>query len=122
MDPNQPSSVEGDTLFRAMENMLRRYAQRLEAGQSTWDTEDAPGPNGLVTRNDAIAAAYQLAGYIAATPDPRVVPDPRRSRCTSRDHDRVHRASARRGNGPSGVGRFFDRSLPIISLGPLLYE
>jgi hypothetical protein len=76
MDPNQPSSVEGDTQFRAMDNMLGRYAQRLEAGQSTWDTEDAPGPSGLVSRNDAIAAAYQVAGYIAATSDSRVAPDP----------------------------------------------
>jgi hypothetical protein len=29
-----------------------------------------------VSRNDATAAAYQLAGYIAATSDPRVTPDP----------------------------------------------
>jgi hypothetical protein len=70
----QPSSAEGDSLFRAMENMLRRYVQRLQVGQSTWDAEDAPGPS-TVTRNDAIAAAYQLAGYIAATADPRVAPD-----------------------------------------------
>jgi len=59
-----------------MELMLRRYVQRLAAGQSNWDAEDAPGPNGTVTRNDAAAAAYQLAGYIAATTDPRVTPDP----------------------------------------------
>ncbi len=56
--------------------MLRRYAQRLAAGQSSWDTEDARGPIGTVSRNDATAAAYQLAGYIAATSDPRVTPDP----------------------------------------------
>src|SRR5260370_20767201 len=102
MDRNRPSSVEAAALFRERENMLRRYAQRLEAGQSTWDTEDAPGPNGLVTRNDAIAAAYQLAGYIAATPDPRVVPDTRRCGSTSLDHDRAIRASALRRNGHSG--------------------
>jgi len=63
-------------LFRAMEDMLRRYAQRLGAGQSSSDTEDAPGPSGVVSRNDAIAAAYQLAGYIAATTAPQVLPDP----------------------------------------------
>src|SRR5262245_53646359 len=77
MNPQQPSSLEGDTLFRAMEDMLRRYAQRLAAGQSRWDTEDdTHGPTGTVTRNDAITAAYLLAGYIAATTDPRVSPDP----------------------------------------------
>jgi hypothetical protein len=76
MNPNQPSSVEGDTLFGAMESMLRRYVQRLAAGQSSWDSEDIPRPNGVVSRNDAIAAAHQLAGYIAATSDPRVVTDP----------------------------------------------
>ncbi len=64
----QPSSLEGDTPFRAMEHMLRRYAGRLAAGQSRWDAkDDISGPNGTVSRNDAIAAAYQLAGYIAAT-------------------------------------------------------
>jgi hypothetical protein len=76
MNPNQPSSVEGDTLFRAMESMLSRYAQRLAAGQSSCNSADIPGPSGVVSRNDAIAAAHQLAGYIAATSDPRVVPDP----------------------------------------------
>jgi hypothetical protein len=75
MSSIQPSSSEGDALFHAMENMLRGYAQRLQAGQSSWDTDDIPGPNGAVSRNDAMAAAYQLAGYIAASQDPRVVPD-----------------------------------------------
>jgi hypothetical protein len=57
--------------------MLRRYAERVAAGQSSWDVEDdTPGPNGTVSRNDAIAAAYQLAGYIAATTDPHVTPNP----------------------------------------------
>jgi hypothetical protein len=77
MTSQQPSSREGDTLFRAMEDMLRRYAQRLEAGQSSWDGEGhAQGPDGSLSRYDAIAAAYQLAGYIAATTDPAVAPDP----------------------------------------------
>ena len=77
MNSQQPSSLEGDTLFRAMEHMLRRYAERVAAGQSSWDVEcDTPGPNGTVSRNDAIAAGYQLAGYIAATTDPRVTPNP----------------------------------------------
>jgi hypothetical protein len=58
MNSQQPSSLEGDTLFRAMEHMLRRYAERVAAGQSSWDVErDTPGPNGTVSRNDAIAAA-----------------------------------------------------------------
>jgi hypothetical protein len=77
MSSQQPSSLEGDTLFRAMEQMLRRYAGRLAAGQPSLNVEDdVPGPNGTVSRNEAIAAAYQLAGYIAATTDPRVTPDP----------------------------------------------
>ncbi len=41
MNSQQPSSLEGDTLFRAMEHMLRRYAQRVAAGQSSWDADDA---------------------------------------------------------------------------------
>jgi hypothetical protein len=62
--------------FRAMESMLRRYATRLQAGQSGRDVQDILGPDGTVSRNDAMAAAHQLAGYIAASTDPRVVPDP----------------------------------------------
>ena len=73
MDPQQPSSLEGNHLFRAMDDMLRRCAQRLQAGRSGGGP---PAADGTVGRSDAIAAAYQLAGYIAATTDPQVTPDP----------------------------------------------
>jgi len=77
MNSQQPSSLEGETLFRAMAHMFCRYAERLAAGQSSLNVgDDIPGPNGTVSRNEAIAAAYQLAGYIAATTDPSVTPDP----------------------------------------------
>jgi len=74
MNSQQPSSLEGDHLFRAMEDMLRRYAQRMQAGRPV--AGDAPARDGRVGRSDATAAAYQLAGYIATTTDPHVTPDP----------------------------------------------
>jgi len=75
MDSQQPSSPEGDTLFRAMENMLRTYSQRPASGETSSDTE-VGAQDSTVRRSDAIAAAHQLAGFIAASTDPRVTPDP----------------------------------------------
>lgn len=68
MNPNQPTSPEGDILFTAMENMLRRYARgtRPAGAQEPRD----------VTRKDALAAAHQVAAFIAASRDPKVVADP----------------------------------------------
>ncbi len=68
MNPIQSSSPEGDTLFVAIENMLRRYARGTRAGGT-------PEP-GSVTRKDALAAAHQVAGFIAASRDESVVADP----------------------------------------------
>lgn len=68
MNPIQPSSPEGFTLFAAMENMLRRYARGTRA---TGVTE--PGD---VTQKDALAAAHQVAAFIASTRDPQVMADP----------------------------------------------
>lgn len=73
MNSQQPSSLEGNHLFGAMEDMLRRYAQRLEAGHPAASVPAEP--HGRVGRSDAIAAVYQLAGYVAGTADPRVAPD-----------------------------------------------
>lgn len=63
-------------MFRAMENLLRRYARRLQAGQPGWDPQGDPKPSSLVTQRDAMAAAHQLAGYVAALADRRFTPDP----------------------------------------------
>lgn len=68
MNPIQPTSAEGDSLFIAMENMLRRYARgtRVAVAQEPRD----------VTLKDALAAAHQVAAFIAASRDPNVAADP----------------------------------------------
>ena len=66
----QPAS-EGATLFRSMEAMLMRYA-RGERPAGSQDVGQVPA----VTRSDAIASAHLVAGFIAASTDPRVQPDP----------------------------------------------
>jgi hypothetical protein len=67
----QPASAEGATLFRSMEAMLTRYAR----GERPAGGQDA-GQGPAVTRDDAIAAAHMVAGFIAASTDPRVRADP----------------------------------------------
>jgi hypothetical protein len=68
MDPIQPSSPEGATLFEAMENMPRHYANGTRAAGAT-----SPGD---VTRKDALAAAHQVAAFIGSIRDPQVMADP----------------------------------------------
>jgi hypothetical protein len=66
-----------DAAERARRERVRlAAAEMLDAGQAIYDSEDVSRANKAVSRNDAVAAAYQLAGFIAATSDPRVVPDP----------------------------------------------
>lgn len=67
----QPASAEGATLFRSMEAMLKRYAR----GERPAGRQDG-GLVPAVTRDDAIASAHLVAGFIAASTDPRVQPDP----------------------------------------------
>jgi len=68
MNPIQPSSPEGSVLFLAMENMLRRYARGTRAV--------AVAEPATVTQKDALAAAHQVAAFIASTRDPNVMADP----------------------------------------------
>lgn len=72
--PRPPASA-GELLFLAMETMLRRYAEAIQAGQSAADTAEPPG-QGVATRHDAMAAAYQVAILIAANKPGDAPPDP----------------------------------------------